>query len=105
MPYIVAIWAYERARRYFVRKDHRWQSKSQSQRPIVVEHISYSSRKAGSTGFPAVTQRSDSSLVKVPNPERPGSAGAANDLSDLKQMILKLSTQVEELTSRLDSQR
>ncbi|MCJ1256893.1 hypothetical protein MMC24_004718 [Lignoscripta atroalba] len=95
LPYVAAIWAYESAHEHLHRGDHRWQPKTQSpKRPRFANHIS-TSRKAK---FSALRSKSETSLVRADVRANPG---GANDLSDMKQMIVKLSRQVDELTSRL----
>lgn len=101
MPYVLAIWVYEYVRRRWASGDDGWRSQQRQSHvhPLFAKHLS-SSRKRR---LPALRSKSDPSLVRSTNTEaRPNSAGG-NDLSDLKQMISKLSARVEELTSRLEA--
>ncbi|MCJ1355794.1 MAG: hypothetical protein MMC33_005786 [Icmadophila ericetorum] len=96
MPYVLAIWAYEHMLRRWTSNDDSWQRKSHLH-PLFAKQFS-SSRKRG---LAALTSKSDASLARPANTEARLNSAGANDLSDLKQMISKLSARVEELTSRL----
>ncbi|KAL9120428.1 MAG: hypothetical protein Q9187_003021, partial [Circinaria calcarea] len=104
LPYVAAILAYESASRYMSQDGDSWRSESPkpSQRKSLLASRLSSSRKPL---LPALRSRSEASLIKTPTAAdvRPSPAGS-NDLYDLKQMILKLNAQVEELTLRLDRQ-
>ena len=102
-PYVAAIWAYEHASRYLYRDDDSWHAGPQAQvqrRSMFASQIS-SSRKAKQA---ALTSRSEASLAKTEADARPNRLGA-DDVSDLKRMIARLSAQVNELTLRLDEGR
>lgn len=105
IPYVAAIWAYEAAHKYFSKtvEDGTWQYTSKSKkRPTLAGSHGYpgSSRKV--SAFPALTSRSEPSLVRFPAVlARPSATGNGDAVGELKQMIEKLSAQVEELASRL----
>ena len=102
-PYVGAIWAYEHASRYLNRNDDSWHAGTRAQlhkRSMFARQIS-SSRKAKQA---ALTSRSEASLARPDADARPSRLGA-DEASDLKRMITKLSVQVEELTWRLDEGR
>ena len=108
LPYVFAIWAYESACRRLIRRGGTWQPRSNghshSSPPIFTRHLSSS----GKRGHPALRSTSEPSLAQPPVadvPELRPSRANVNDLSDLKQMISKLSQHVDELTLRLDRQR
>ncbi|SLM40261.1 hypothetical protein LPUS_11008 [Lasallia pustulata] len=104
IPYVAAIWAYEGGHKYVSKKNGRCQYTSKLRKePILAGSHGHpgSSRKV--SGFPALTGRSEASLVRSPavlaRPKATGNNGDA--VLELKQMIEKLSAQVEELASRL----
>ena len=107
VPYVVAIWAYESASRRLIRCGDNWQPRLQREsyksHPMFTKHLS----SLGKRGHPALRSQSESLATKViaDGPELRPRTADANDLSDLKQMISKLSRQVDELTLRLDRQR
>ena len=53
----------------------------------------------------ALTKRSEASLVGMARLDGREQSAGANEVADLKQMMEKLSRQVEELTCRLDRDR
>ena len=105
LPYVVAIWAYESACRRLIRDgDSRPQCHLHKSHPILTHHFS----PPGKRGYPALKSKSEFSLATNPiadGPELRPRTADVNDLSELKQMISKLSRQVDELTLRLDRQR
>lgn len=100
-PCVAAIMVWERASQYMHRDDRSWRSKSETQlqkQSIFAGKIS-SSREAKKA---ALTGRSEASLGAMGGgAARPG-ASETNDLSDMKQMISKLSEQVDGLVARYD---
>lgn len=103
MPYVVAIWLYESACRYWNNKRDEWQSKAGAhKRPLLASHISLSHK---ATKYLAVQNRSEVSLMaKAP---RSGSHGQfAKDpdtLAGMKTIMDKLNTQ-EEMIKKLSRQ-
>ena len=99
LPYVASIWAYENICRHMNHGRDSWRSKSQ--RPLLKKGpLVPLSRKHR---FPALINRSELPLARTPNTDvRPN---AAAELLELKRMISRLNTQVEELTLRIDRQR
>jgi hypothetical protein len=103
-PYVAAIWAYERVSRYLNHDDSSWRAKSKAlgqDGPLFASRISSS----GKARRAALTSRSDASLARTPNQADARPKMGADDVFDLKQMIFKLSAQVDELTSKLEQAR
>lgn len=98
LPYIAAIWAYERTNRYLSSTSESWQYTSRSQkRPLVRSQVQVRHR---ASLYPARSTRSDASLcAKTPaNEGRFNGARDLDSLAEVKRMIEQLSTQVEELS-------
>ncbi|KAL9599483.1 MAG: hypothetical protein Q9219_003822 [cf. Caloplaca sp. 3 TL-2023] len=111
VPYVAAIWIYERASRYWSDRRDRWLSGTGLQkRSMLANHISFSHK---ANKYSAIRNRSEASLLA----RTPGSEGrtnlakdAADTVAELKkvleklgtqeEMIVKLSKQVETLTGR-----
>ncbi|KAI4239217.1 MAG: hypothetical protein LQ349_000527 [Xanthoria aureola] len=102
MPYVVAIWLYESATRYYSRKRDEWQSKAGAhKRPLLPSHISLSHK---ATQYLAVHNRSEVSLMaKAPRSSHGQGAKEGDNLADMKNVLDKLSTQ-EEMIKKLSRQ-
>ena len=106
IPYVAAIWAYEGAHKHFSKKNGScgtWPYTSKSKkRPVLAGSHSQTGSLRKVSGFPALTGRSELPLVRSPAIlVRPNGTGNGDSVVELKQMIEKLSAQVEELASRL----
>ena len=101
---MAAIWAYESATRYFESDGDGWSARSRAQtqnRTLFPCDVSQSRKRR----FAALGSKSEASLAKTPVTDTHAAAagtGTADDLFELRQMIVKLSGQVEALGQRLE---
>lgn len=108
LPYVAAIWAYEKANRLLRHSaaDDNWLSTShvrERRRPAFANNpLSPTTHKPHKAA--PISHRSDNPFAQTPKADAPSIAGG-NDLTDMKQMIAKLSRQVDELTWQLDQHR
>ncbi|KAI4172097.1 MAG: hypothetical protein LQ343_003844 [Gyalolechia ehrenbergii] len=103
IPYVAAIWVYERARRHWNEKKDDWLHGSGTQkRSMLTNHISFSHR---ATKYPAIRNRSEASLmVKTPGSAGPTQFAKDPDMvAELNRVLEKLSTQ-EEMIAKLSRQ-
>ncbi|KAL8732507.1 MAG: hypothetical protein Q9166_002721 [cf. Caloplaca sp. 2 TL-2023] len=103
VPYVVVIWIYEGANRYWNDKRDELQHKAGWQKqPLLASRISFSHK---ATKYSAVRNRSEASLVaKLPgNGSHSQSLKDADTVAELKKVLDKLSTQ-EEMIEKLSSQ-
>ena len=110
LPYIAAIWVYERWIKAYKKPSGGHQLPSTYHlptRPFTPKRSHPASR--GGPGFSAQTPgalsgKSDQSLIRTPGTDRDVRSAATDvELHQLKLMIAGLSEQIRELTSRLDS--
>ncbi|KAI4165596.1 MAG: hypothetical protein LQ342_001009 [Letrouitia transgressa] len=111
LPYVGAIWAYERTSRFWNEKKEDWLGASGTQkRAMIASHISFSHK---AMKYPAHRNRSEVSLMakRRGSETRPNSAKETEMLTETRkmmeklkwqgEMIEKLSEQVETLTRRI----
>ncbi|MCJ1408165.1 hypothetical protein MMC19_002238 [Ptychographa xylographoides] len=105
-PYVAAIMLYEYAAQYVSHADDSWHSTSQGQTQRQKQFASKinSSRQARRAALPT---RSDVSLGKSPiaGTGAYSKAAGADDLADMKQMMVKLGAQIDSLHLRLEHAR
>ena len=103
LPYVGAIWTYERASRFWnSRKDDWLYTPGSQKRPLLASHISFSHK---AMKYPAHRNRSEASLTA----RTPGSNGRSNNnkeadtVAELRKVMDKLDSQ-EELIEKLSKQ-
>ncbi|KAL8781873.1 MAG: hypothetical protein Q9213_005814 [Squamulea squamosa] len=103
IPYVVAIWLYERGSRHWNSKQEEWQRRAgANKRPLLTSRISFAHN---ATRYNATRNRSEASLIaKGPGSGSHGQfARDADSLADMKKILDKLDTQ-EEMIERLSRQ-